>query len=215
MKAFFTSIQQGHKRFKRFQWKAQGHIQRGMAWFGRFLKPVMTLAVFLLGFSLFYIYITLRDNPKARRTAQYHIHEQSKNWHVNTFVDKVKQLAQLTTRNAKYTVLRDNMERLRLMLELYPVEEDGYPPDIATLYESAKTGKYWNLYKNPLSGAVEPYTAIVADYSDYEYAWERKKFKGTVLYQREGPGYRIYVCDEEGQLATNINGTFSISNMDE
>ena len=215
MKEFFTSIKQGHKQFTRFRWQMKLRVQDAMGWFGRFLRPVMTLAVFALGFSVVYIVVTLRDDPKARRVFEQRVVEQAKAWNLDTYGKKLKKLSQLTTRNAKYTVLRNNMERLRLMLEAYPVEGMGYPPDVATLYNHARAGKYWKLYKNPISGATEPYTAIISNYSYYEYAWEHRPFKGTVLYQREGPGYRIYVCDEEGELVTNLNGIFSVSNLDD
>lgn len=219
MGTFFREVQarylQGRKQWERFRWNIKLRIHRIMELFGRFLRPVMTLAIIALGFSCFYFYITLRDDAGARRNAKNKIQKQMSAWNLESYPQKLKRLAGITTHNAKFTVLRDNMERLRLMLETYPVENKGYPQDIETLYAQASTNNYWNLYRNPITGDTEPYTAIVANYSDYEYAWEYERFKGKILYQADSASYRIYACDENGKLIEGLNGVLSISNLDD
>lgn len=184
----------------------------GVYWFGYFLRPVMSLAFLCLCFCLVYFYFMLRDDVRARTQLQHRAQALLQNWHLESYPDKIKKMGQITTRNAKYTVLRDNMERLRLMLETYPTENKDYPPNIDALYQQASNAEYWLLTRNPLTGATDSYHHIVADYRDYEFSWQHAKYKGMVLYRPEGRGYHIYACDEKGKLVENLSGVFTISN---
>lgn len=129
---------------------------------------------------------------------------------------KLDQLASLSTRNAELTVLRDNMERTRLMLEAYQVEGGHmYPMSVDLLYSQASSKGFWNLARNPLTGALS-YRGLLANYSEYQQAFERSVYAGMVLYEPIGHpplSYRLYACDRQGKLLETQAGVFMLSNQ--
>lgn len=129
-------------------------------------------------------------------------------------IQRINQLGEQLTQGSKDIVLRDNMERVRLMVETFPTgEQKIYPQNLEQLYQDATTDNYWNLYKNPLTGARHP-ASVIADYSDYLYSGNKQKFAGMVLYESVSRSvYRIYGCDKEGKIIQKNGRHFYLSNL--
>jgi len=177
----------------------------------RVLDPLFLLFYLALILLLFYSAFHLQANPQWLQQARLQFHKSP----LPDYLTKLKTLAALTTQNAEYTVLRDNMERLRLMLEAYPVEGSGYPGSIDELYAHASERDFWILYTNPLTRSFGQREGIVADYNAYLYSADRSSYKGMVLYEPIGVyAYRIYACDQDGELVENKDGVFTLSNLE-
>ena len=116
-------------------------------------------------------------------------------------------------------MVRDNMERMRLMLEAFHVEGGSggdFPMTVDILYQDASSKGFWNLTRNPITHALT-YPNIVGNYSDYELAYDKAWFAGMILYELlEKPAgtYRIYACDKEGILLEVRGQPFYISNRE-
>jgi hypothetical protein len=107
-------------------------------------------------------------------------------------------------------LLRNNVERLQLMAEQYAADNQGsYPSSADVLYKTASQHGYWRTLRNPFTRATKDLTQIMLDYSYYnQERWRSKDFAGAVLYEAlGGQGYRIYACDENGELLKRDNGT--------
>lgn len=180
-------------------------------WITGLYEPVMALLALLAGVLLFYGWLHWQHNPQWSQTAQIYYLKTP----LPDYISRLQALAALTTRNAEYAVLRDNMERLRLMVELYPVEGGHYPRNIQALYSHAAERDFWILSRNPLTQVFNVHEQIVADYSDWKLSTERERFKGMVLYEPISTyGYRIYACNAQGELVQDNQGVFSLSNLE-
>jgi hypothetical protein len=138
--------------------------------------------------------------------------------HLTPIVAAFKKLAAGVTRNSRYTVLANNMHRMRLMLETYPVTGGHYPPDVDTLYQDASRQNYWWGFRNPFDqGIIHHYREWMADYARYQQFSDKRSYRGKVLYEPIGTppaGYRIYGCDENGALVRRENGdVYLLSNQ--
>ncbi|MGV3526862.1 MAG: hypothetical protein ACO1RX_21775 [Candidatus Sericytochromatia bacterium] len=190
-----------------------------LARFDRVLRPVMALAALVGGFSLVLLFGQLQRGPLDADVVWGYAQTGLQAAGAGPYLEKFKKLAALTTRNARYTVLRDNMERTRLMLEAYKVEGGNvYPQSIAYLHAQATSRGYWNLYHNPLSGEKASYQRLIADYRDYQINYDHSTFAGMVLYEAIGnpaSEYRLYACDDKGELVNGAGGTFTLGTGDD
>ncbi len=173
----------------------------------RIQRPLMALAALALGFGLIYWAIGLSsDGPMRHQTMAW-----VKRFSLDSPVYQIKALGRLIQQNAEYTVLIDAMERTRLMVEAYPVEGKTYPANLEQLYQKAKAQGYWTLHRNPFTKARQR-EGIIRDYSDYAYATDKTDFAGMILYQAMGAyDYRIYGCDEKGELLKQDNAIIFLS----
>ena len=132
-----------------------------------------------------------------------------KQWHLLPALEAFEKLAAGVTRNSRYTVLADNMQRMRMMLETYPVTAGHYPPDVDTLYQDAVRDNYWWGFRNPFDrGLIHNYREWMADYRLYQRFSDKRSYRGKVLYEPlPAGGYRIYGCDENGELIRRENGS--------
>lgn len=182
----------------------------------RFLRPVLALATLLAGFSLVMLGFYAQSRPQLIKPAEEALYKMSAQLGVQAYVNKVQKLGGLVTRNAELTMVRDNLERTRLMLEAYPVEGGHvYPMTVDMLYNQASSKGFWSLSRNPLSGAYSSYRDILANYSDYEISTDKLAFRGKVLYLPNGhppSTYRLYACDKEGKLIQTQAGAFYLTN---
>ena len=190
-----------------------------LARFDRVLRPVMALAALVGGFSLVLLFGQLQRGPLDPGIIWGHAQAGLQAAGAGPYLEKFNKLAHLTTRNARYTVLRDNMERMRLMLEAYKVEGGNvYPQSVAYLHAQATSRGYWNLYHNPLSGEKASYNRLVADYRDYQINYDHSAFAGMVLYEALGnpaSEYRLYACDDKGELVNGAGGVFTLGTSEE
>ncbi|PKL75870.1 MAG: hypothetical protein CVV27_13165 [Candidatus Melainabacteria bacterium HGW-Melainabacteria-1] len=179
---------------------------------GHSLRIALALASCCVGICLVILLVQIQQQPQLLQPLQRML--------VRTGLDvplaKFAQLASLTTRSAEAAVVRDNMERLRLMLEAFPVEGGHeYPLNVEFLYAQANHKGFWNLSRNPLTGA-RSFQGIVSDYATYQQAYEPSNFAGQVLYEPLGhppSAYRIYACDKDGKLFQTKAGVFFLSNQ--
>lgn len=179
-------------------------------WRDRLSEPLNALVALCCGVLLFFAWQQWQINPDWGRKAQFYYLKTP----VPDYLSRMQALAALTTRNAEYAVLRDNMERLRLMVETYPTEGGGYPRSITDLYSFATANDLWILSSNPLTRVFDDNSQIVADYSSWRMSSDRSRFKGMVLYEPVSTyGYRIYACNEAGELVQGKAGVFSLSNL--
>ncbi|MBF2053527.1 MAG: hypothetical protein IGS03_08690 [Candidatus Sericytochromatia bacterium] len=181
-----------------------------MYWPGRLWDPLTALFAMACGVLLFFDWQQWQINPDWARRAQFYYIKTP----VPDYLSRLQILAGLTTRNAEYAVLRDNMERLRLMVETYPTAGGTYPRSIAALHSFAIANDLWILSRNPLTYVFDDSSQIVADYSSWQLSADRSRFKGMVLYEPVSTyGYRIYACNEAGELVQGKTGVFSLSNL--
>lgn len=179
-------------------------------WWDRLSEPLSALMAVGCGVLLFFGWQQWQANPDWERTAQFYYLKTP----VPDYLSRMQALAALTTRNAEYAVLRDNMERLRLMVETYLTEGGTYPRSIAALHSFASANDLWILSRNPLTHVFNDNSQIVADYSSWKLSTDRSHFKGMVLYEPVSTyGYRIYACNEAGELVQGKAGVFSLSNL--
>lgn len=172
----------------------------------RFLRPILALSTLMAGVSLVFLGFYIQNNPQVLKPAERTLTELG----IQGYVNKVQKLGSLVTRNAELTIVRDNMERTRLMLEAYPVEGGHvYPLNVDMLYNQAISKGFWNLSRNPLTGSYKSYHDMLANYQDYEFSGDKLAFRGKVLYLPAGhqpSTYRLYVCDNEGKIIHNKAG---------
>lgn len=179
-------------------------------WRDRLSEPLSALIALGCGVLLFFAWQQWEANPDWGRKAQFYYLKTP----VPDYLSRIQTLAALTTRNAEYAVLRDNMERLRLMVETYPTEGGTYPRSITDLHSFATDRELWILSRNPLTNVFDDSSQIVADYSSWQMSSDRSRFKGMVLYEPVSTyGYRIYACNEAGELVQGKAGVFSLSNL--
>lgn len=173
----------------------------------RIRQPLVALIGLGLGFGLIYWAIGVSsDGPMRHQTLSW-----IKRFSLDSPVYQIKALGRLIQQNAEYTVLLDAMERTRLMVEAYPVEGGAYPANLEQLYQKAKTQGYWALHRNPFTKARQR-EGIIRDYADYSYATDKTDFAGIILYQAMGSyDYRIYGCDEKGELLKQDNEIIFLS----
>ena len=116
-----------------------------------------------------------------------------KQWHLLPALEAFEKLAAGVARNSRYTVLADNMQRMRMMLETYPVTAGHYPPDVDTLYQDAVRDNYWWGFRNPFDrGLIHNYREWMADYRLYQRFSDKRSYRGKVLYEPlPAGGYRI------------------------
>lgn len=162
----------------------------------RIQQPLIALIGLLLGFGFIYWAIGMSsDGPIRQKSLAW-----AKRFSLDSPIHQVQALGRMIQQNAEYTVLIDAMERTRLMVEAYPVEGRNYPDNLDQLYERAKAEGYWALHRNPFTKSRQR-EGIIRDYSDYGFATDKVDFAGMILYQQMGAyDYRIYGCDEKGEL---------------
>lgn len=170
-------------------------------------QPIIALIGLSLGFAFIYWIVNLQSDGPVRQQTMALV----KQYSLDSPVKQLEKLGHMVQDSAKHTVLIDAMERTRIMVEAYPVEGGGYPLNIDALYERAKQQGYWALSKNPLTKARSR-ESIIRDFSDYTTSTEQADFAGMILYEPMGKyNYRIYGCDEKGQLIRRENQAFSLS----
>ncbi len=179
---------------------------------GRFFRskikqPLTALLGVSLGFGGIYLGFNLQSDGPVRQETMAML----KKYRLDTPVSGIQSLGAQLTRSAEYTVLVDNMKRTRKMAEAFPVEGGPYAENVEQLYRQATLNGFWALNRNPLTKSRRR-EGIIADYSAYNFAAEKKDFAGMVLYEPMGTyDYRIYACDEEGQLLTEKNKVVYLS----
>lgn len=181
----------------------------------RFLRPVMALAALILGFCLVILLSQLYHSPEKYIPSENQIAK----WGLDAYVAQFRKFSGIVTQNAELTMVRDNMERMRLMLDAFHVEGGAggaYPLSVDILYQHANSKGFWNLTRNPITKALS-YPNIVGNYSDYELSYDKSRFSGMILYELlEKPvgTYRIYACDKKGKLLEVRGRPFYISNRE-
>lgn len=173
----------------------------------RLKQPLIALMGLSLGFGgLYWGFNLLHDGP---------IRQQTLEWVTQLSLDQpihqIQELGRRVQRNAENTVLIDNMERTRVMLEAYPVEGGGYPLGVKALHERALQEGYWSLTRNPYT-REKGQMGTLRDFTEYNFASNKADFAGIALYQPMGKyDYRIYGCNEKGELLEQDGDVFYLS----
>jgi len=171
----------------------------------RWVRPMIALTGFVCGMWVILAWSSAQGildqfiPPKVQQ--QFGLKKLTEHTHAAAFV---------ITGKVQYTLLRNNVERLQLMAEQYAADNQGsYPSSADVLYKTASQHGYWRTLRNPFTRATKDLTQIMLDYSYYnQERWRSKDFAGAVLYEAlGGQGYRIYACDENGELLKRDNGT--------
>lgn len=182
---------------------------------GKFLHRVMTFCVIAIGFSCGYFFFYLQEDPKAlMKQARHQAQNVARDMELESYSKKIKKLGKKTTHSANIAQLRDNMERVRIMVEAYQVEGGNeYPPDALSLHKAAQEQGYWSLKRNPFRGYTRDANILLGDYDRFQRSWAPSSYRGMVLYQRLSPSqYRIFGCNEEGNLLSGPEGVFYLGN---
>ena len=173
----------------------------------RIKQPLIALLGLLIGFGgLYWGLNLLSDGP---------IRQQTLSWITHLSLDKpihrIQELGRQVQRSAENTVLIDNMERTRVMLEAYPVEGGGYPETVEQLHDRARREGYWSLTRNPYT-REQGQMGTLRNFSDYNFAANKGDFAGITLYEPMGKyDYRIYACNEKGDLMGQDGDIFYLS----
>lgn len=169
----------------------------------------------ILGLCLVFLYFQLQHNPHLLVPDRALLAQMK----LLPWVERVEKLGAKVTRNSRYTVLADNMHRMRLMLNSYSMTGAVFPANVNELYEDASEQNYWWGFRNPFENTlIKNYRDWMADYQQYQYSYNKTFFKGKILYEPVGSpphGYRIYSCDEVGELVKHADGSLYVySNLE-
>ncbi len=176
----------------------------------RWILLIQSILFLGTGFAVVYVLVIgLYDGPAKRELYSWLAKSP-----LGPPIQRISQLGEQLTHGSKDIVLRDNMERVRLMVETFPADgHKVYPQNLEQLYQDAKTDNYWNLHKNPLTGSHSK-AGIIADYGNYLYSGKKENFAGMVLYERISQShYRIYGCDNDGKIIQKDGKSFYLSNI--
>jgi len=178
-----------------------------LAWLANFIRLAMALASVLIGIGLVMLFMQLQQNPDFLVPSRPLLARLQ----LLPFLEKFEKLSAKVTHSARVTVLADNMHRMQKMLETYPVTGGNYPDTVSMLYQDAAKDNYWWGFRNPFDEhLIKDYREWMADYQDYQFQQAKESFRGKVLYEPIGVpayGYRIYACDDLGQLITHQDGS--------
>jgi len=205
------------ERYLNYQQNQFGHNPLIQHWNGfksrylnRWILIVQSILFLCIGFATVYVLtLVFYNGPEYVRFNQW-----LQKSPLAAPIQRVKSLGEQLTQGSKDIVLRDNMERLRLMLETFPTgDKKVYPINLQQLQEDAQTDNYWNLHKNPLTGS-HSVQGIIADYSAYTYSNQKENFAEMVLYESVSKSvYRIYGCDKTGKIIQKSGKDFYLSNL--
>lgn len=179
------------------------------------LRLVMGSSALILGLGLVFLYFQLKDNPQLMVPDRALLAKLK----ILPWVERVEKLGAKVTRNSRYTILADNMRRMRLMLNSYSMTGAVFPTNVNQLYQDASEQNYWWGFRNPFENTlIKNYREWMADYQEYQYSYSKVFYKGKILYEPVGSpphGYRIYSCDEKGELVTHADGSiYTYSNLE-
>lgn len=178
-------------------------------------RLVMGSSALILGLCLVFLYFQLKDNPQLLVPDRALLSKLK----LLPWLERVEKLGAKVTRNSRYTILADNMHRMRLMLNSYSVTGAVFPTNVNQLYQDATEQNYWWGFRNPFENTlIKNYRDWMADYQEYQYSYSKAFFKGKILYEPVGTppyGYRIYGCNELGELVTHADGSVYVySNLE-
>lgn len=126
------------------------------------------------------------------------------------------------TATAQVSSVKANMHTVQTLAETYAVDWGGtYPKDLTLMQKEAIKGHYWKELTNPfthkmgLAHKTNHLQGSIMDYNTYKNFKPHPKFAGMALYEaviikhystRDFTSYRIYGCDEKGELIKGKDG---------
>jgi hypothetical protein len=187
-----------------------------LGFIAQFVRLAIGSSALLLGLGLVFLYFQLKSNPDFL-VPDRRLLSQLK---LLSWVERIEKLGAKVTRSTRYTVLADNMHRMRLMLNSYTMTGAVFPTNVNALYKDASEQNYWWGFRNPFENTlIKSHRDWMADYQEYQFSYSKTTFKGKILYEPIGSpphGYRIYGCDEKGELVKHADGSiFLYTNMPE
>ena len=121
------------------------------------------------------------------------------------------------TEQGRVSLVKANMHTLQIIVETYGVDYGGiYASDLNALEAAAKdttqgASSYWKELTNPYSGETGP-AATLMEYKNYS---PDPQYQGMTLYEVTGENptrYKIYGTDKNGELITDEEQVFILSN---